>query len=63
MRLLRVERLIETGAWFDHTIPRSNAPYGETLHWTRPLDVLLVAGAAPLAPVLGWREALFAWGV
>lgn len=63
MRLVRVERLVETGRWFDGTIPRSNAPYGETLHWTRPLDALLIAGAAPLAPLLGWRDALFAWGV
>lgn len=63
MRLVRVERLVETGRWLDEAIARSNAPYGETLHWTRPLDVLLIAGAAPLAPALDWREALFAWGV
>jgi len=48
MRLVRVELLQETGAWFDGRIPRSNAPYGDTLHWTRPLDVLLLGAAWPI---------------
>lgn len=63
MRLVRVERLWATGAWYDGVILRSNAPYGEALHWTRPLDVLLIAGAAPLAPFLGFRQALAAWAM
>jgi hypothetical protein len=62
MRLLRVTQLYETGNWFDVTIPRSNAPYGEALHWTRPFDVLLLAGALALEPVLGFQRALFWWG-
>jgi hypothetical protein len=63
MRLVRVEHLVETRAWYDDAISRSNAPYGESLHWTRPLDVLLVGGAAPLAAFLGWHRALWIWGV
>jgi len=63
MRLARAAQLVETGRWFDQTIARSNAPFGEILHWTRPLDALLIAGAAPLAPLIGWRDALFAWGL
>ncbi len=59
MRLVRVDLLYQTGAWFDGSIPRSNAPYGEVLHWTRPLDVLLLAGASILTPVLGFDSALF----
>ena len=39
MRLLRVTQLYESAAWFDLSIPRSNAPYGELLHWTRPADI------------------------
>ena len=35
-RLVRVERLIDTGAWFDNTLPRANAPFGTTVHRTRP---------------------------
>ncbi len=58
MRLVRVTRLYETGAWFDGAIPRANAPYGMALHWTRPFDALLLAGALPLAPLLGFEAAL-----
>jgi hypothetical protein len=59
MRMVRVEALLDTGAWYDHRIERSNAPFGEELHWTRPFDLLLLAGAAPLAPLLGWKTALY----
>ncbi len=61
MRLVRVELLHETGAWFDGRIPRSNAPYGDTLHWTRPFDLLVLAAAWPLVPLFGFEDALF-WG-
>ena len=61
MRLVRVELLHETGAWFDGRIARSNAPYGDTLHWTRPLDALLLVAAWVLTPFLGFEKALF-WG-
>ncbi len=63
MRLVRVQKLRDTGRWYDPVSERSNAPYGETLHWTRPLDALLLAGAAPWTPLLGFRTALFWWGV
>lgn len=62
-RLVRVERLIETGAWFDNTIPRANAPFGTSLHWTRPFDAALVLLAAPMMPVLGLKIALYWAGV
>ncbi len=63
MRLVRVEQLAETGDWYDSTIHRNNYPYGDTLHWTRPLDVLLIAGAAPLIPWLGVKKALLEFGI
>ena len=59
MRLVRVAGLHETAAWYDVAVARSNAPYGDVLHWTRPLDVLLLAGAWVLTPVTGFRDALF----
>ncbi len=43
MRVLRVQRLLETGRWLDGLMPRSNYPFGEVLHWTRPMDLLLLA--------------------
>ena len=63
MRLVRVRRLAGSGGWFDGSIPRSNAPFGETLHWTRPLDVLILAGAWVAEPFLGFRQALHMSGV
>ena len=62
-RLMRIERLVETGAWFDSLMPRANAPFGITVHWTRPFDVLMIALALPLAPVLGFGKALYWAGV
>jgi asparagine N-glycosylation enzyme membrane subunit Stt3 len=59
MRLVRVEELAHTHDWYDSTIARSNAPYGEELHWTRPFDVMILAGAAPLQPFLGTDRAIF----
>ena len=61
MRLVRAELLQETGAWFDGRIPRSNAPYGDTLHWTRPFDVLILGVTWLLVPFLGFEKAVF-WG-
>jgi hypothetical protein len=46
MRLVRVAELAESGAWYSSRMPRSNTPYGEELHWTRPFDVLLLAGGS-----------------
>ena len=63
LRLLRVTRLVETGDWFDSGLPRINAPFGGSLHWTRPLDAVLIALALPLAPALGFGQALYWAGV
>ena len=61
MRVLRVMDLAQTGVWYDPVSERSNAPYGEILHWTRPLDLLLLLGGYLGAPFLGFDGALFAW--
>ena len=63
MRLVRVQRLWDTRAWFDSTVPRANAPFGDVSHWTRPFDVWLLAGAAPLSMIMPFRAALHAWAV
>jgi hypothetical protein len=49
-RLTIVREWLAGGSFFDHTIPRVNAPFGgiET-HWTRFLDILL-AGITHIAP-------------
>lgn len=63
MRLVRVEQLAETGQWYDSVIHRSNYPYGDELHWTRPLDVMLLAGAYLLTPFVGFHKGLLDWGI
>ncbi|MDX1423527.1 MAG: hypothetical protein R3322_10335, partial [Kiloniellales bacterium] len=63
MRLLRVTHLYESGDWYDAAIPRSNAPYGEILHWTRPADLLYLAGALALEPAFGFQRGLFLWAI
>ncbi|NQV83706.1 MAG: hypothetical protein HQ494_07790 [Rhodospirillales bacterium] len=62
-RLVRVLRLVETGDWFNVSLPRANWPYGGSLHWTRPLDVLLIGLALPMATFVGFAKALFWAGV
>lgn len=62
-RLIRAERLLQTGDWLDVSIPRANAPHGTSVHWTRPFDVVLLALALPLLPALGLKGALYWAGV
>lgn len=64
MRLVRVRQLAGTGEWFDGgVIRRSNAPFGSSLHWTRPVDVLILLGGWLLTPFLGFERALHLAGV
>jgi hypothetical protein len=58
MRFLRVRDLMEGGSWFSSASMRSNAPYGETLHWTRPLDVIVVLVYLIIVPVVS-SDALY----
>jgi hypothetical protein len=59
MRLTRVTDLHASGAWFDSVVHRSNAPYGDDLNWTRPLDAILLLGTWLLRPWFGFDDALF----
>jgi hypothetical protein len=59
MHLVRAAELLDGGGWYDHRIERGNAPYGETLHWTRPFDLILLTPAVLLRPFLEARDALF----
>lgn len=63
LRLHRVERLRETGNWFDASLPRLDAPAGSSSHWGRPLDLLLLLPALALEPISGFGPALYWTGV
>lgn len=60
MRYNRVMELV-TGlnGWWDGWAHRANAPFGHSMHWTRPLDALLIALASPVAAVFGWADGLY----
>lgn len=51
------------GQWFDDTLDRVNPPGGLRQHWTRPFDVLLVAGGLLGGPFVGFPAAVFRWAV
>lgn len=48
--------------WSNVNYPRSNWPVGELIHWTRALDLLILAVAVPLLPFVGIHTALFIAG-
>lgn len=45
MRLIRVEELWQTGNWYQTVTSSLGAPSGLSLHWTRPLDILILLPA------------------
>ncbi len=63
MRALRVVELYQGGGWFDDTIARANAPFGDTLHWTRPFDLLMLLIALPISAVVGFEQAIHVAGI
>ena len=63
MRVLRVVDLHDKGRWYDSHFDRTNAPFGETLHWGRPLDALLYGMAWPIARFVDFRTAAFLSGM
>lgn len=53
MRHLRIDDLRHTWNWYDIVVDRSNYPFGEVQHWTRLLDIYVLALSFLLAPFLG----------
>lgn len=45
VRMIRVRELWNGGGWYDHVLPHLFAPEGLDVHWTRPLDVLIIVPA------------------
>jgi hypothetical protein len=63
MRLVKIEQWMHGDPWYNSVIHRGNAPYGESNHWTRPLDILLLAGGLLLAPVFHFHQGLLWFGI
>ena len=45
VRLLRVRQWWQEGGWYAALLPQLSAPDGLSLHWTRPLDILILIPA------------------
>lgn len=61
VRLMRIERLVTTGAWWDGLMPLLDAPQGLVMHWTRLFDLVVLFCTLPLLPFMALHDALF-WG-
>lgn len=59
MRLVRIDELLSGTGWYESLIARSNAPYGDALHWTRPMDVIILLVATLASPFTDETQALF----
>jgi hypothetical protein len=61
MRTVRAVELADgSSGWFDGSARRSDAPFGHEMHWTRPMDVLLVVAGLPwLIAGTGAQDALY----
>lgn len=62
MRLERIWQGIQAGH-LTNMVARDDSGAGVLVEWSRLLDALLLVMAAPLAPWLGWKSALFVAGV
>ncbi|MFN6954327.1 MAG: hypothetical protein ACK4PG_05960 [Acetobacteraceae bacterium] len=60
-RLIRVRELWEGAGWSDPVTPSFNAPEGLFLHWTRPLDVLILLPALLLHAAGLARDEAILW--
>lgn len=63
MHLHRVLEWRESGDWFQNLDPHINAPYGHALHWTRPFDMMLYAGAWVFSAFTDFRTGLLLSGL
>lgn len=61
--LIRTKDLYKFGNTYETTFLRSNAPYGEILHWTSAFDFLLYAGAYIGSFFVNFNVALLWWSI
>lgn len=57
MRLLQVRDVLHGQGWFDMTQHRLDPPFGLPMHWSRLVDLPLIAVIAPLTPLFGEARA------
>lgn len=60
MHLFEAKELLHNWDWYDHRVERSNTPHGIDYTYTRTMDMLLIAGAAPFLLFMDSDTALLA---
>jgi hypothetical protein len=58
LRMQQVMDLINGQAWYDHIQHRLNPPIGVFIHWTKPVDMLLLLIALPLSHFMSVKTAV-----
>ncbi len=62
MRALRIWHWLLNPSFWEQPIWESNYPFGEVLHWTRPMDVLWLANTLPFLNLYSLKDAVFLGG-
>ena len=62
MRLIRIKQWLSNPTYWEQKIFVSNYPFGEVLHWTRPVDLLWILMSYPFLLAVGLDDALFLGG-
>ncbi len=62
MRAIRIKNWIINPSFFEQPIMESNYPFGEILHWTRPLDIIWILCTLPFINLLEFKDAIFIGG-
>lgn len=63
MRANRVWHWLINPSFSEQPVPESNYPFGEILHWTRPMDILWLFNTIPFLWLNNLKEAVFMGGV
>mgnify|MGYP007069937696 CR=1 FL=1 len=62
MRAIRLKQWIQNFSFWEQPIPQSNYPYGDVLHWTRPMDILWLLCYLPFSFIYPLKDAIFIGG-
>lgn len=62
MRALRVYHWILNPSFYEQTITESNYPFGEIIHWTRPIDILWLVNTLPFLTMSNLKDIIFISG-
>ncbi|MBO5441796.1 MAG: hypothetical protein J6A09_04455 [Alphaproteobacteria bacterium] len=62
MRALRIKELINNPSFYETPLLFSNYPFGEVLHWTRPMDILWLIMTLPFLYLNNLNDIIFISG-